>query len=567
MGIEVADDGKLSLVYGAPLASEAGLGALTIPGYLSEVVKRYGEREALVLRRGSSAERWTYRQLWQHAYSVAKALIALGAARDTRVGILMTNRPEFLSSFFGAAMAGAVPVPISTFSTANELEQLLSLSEVSVLLVESRILKQNFVELLTRIEPEIAGSRCGQLYSAKFPYLRALVQLPELDVGEVSPAAGFIDWPFFLAAGENIADGIVDARIARVSPADRGGIFFSSGTTSLPKAIVHTQRAFAIQWWRYPRLMNVEKAVRSWTGNGYFWSANITQNVGLALSTGGTIVLQPYFDAKSTLSLIQDEQVSFIAGRPHQWARMQEAENWDCTDLSSLEYITRAQQFEGHPTVYTDWVVPMGYGNTETMSISTSNVYDPACNAKKDAFGVPCPGNALKIIDPLSGAVVPVGERGEVCLKGATLMQGYLGKVPEDTFDSEGFLHTGDGGYVDKDGCLFFEGRLTEVIKTGGANVSPLEIDAVIALYPDVQRTQTLGMPDEILGERIVTCIVPRDGITLDTEKLSVFLKERLASFKHPKEIFIVKQEDINVTGSGKVKVDQLRETVAKLCQ
>src|SRR5262249_9575010 len=158
---------------------------------------------------------------------------------------------------------------------------------------------------------------------------------------------------------------------AAVRPTDAGGLFFSSGTTSLPKGILHAQRAFAIQWWRWPRVMGVKGSVRSWTGNGFFWSGNITMIVGVALSTGGAVVRQPYFGPGAALRLFERERVTFLSGRPHQWARLQEAPNWASADLSSLHYITNAALLEQHPTVKTDWRLPMSFGTTETMTINT----------------------------------------------------------------------------------------------------------------------------------------------------------------------------------------------------
>lgn len=190
-----------------------------------------------------------------------------------------------------------------------------------------------------------------------------------------------------------------------------------------------------------------------------------------------------------------------------------------------------------HPTVKTDWRVPMAYGTTETMTICTSKAYGSAPDDDPKSFGVPLPGNLLKIVNPHTGVIVPRGQRGEVCIKGPTLMLGYIGKTIKESLDDEGYYRTGDGGYVDEVGRLFWEGRLTEIIKTGGANVSPLEIDAALALYPGVRRAQTVGVPHDTLGEMVVSCVVSHDGATLDENSIRAFLKERLASFKVPPRV------------------------------
>lgn len=554
---------SLSIVRGIPLQDEPGLGALTIPGYLREVTTRYAEREALVMPTPQGMQRWSYATLWQKSMEVAKALVASGVGKDSRVGILMTNRPEYLSAVFGCGLAGAVSVGLSTFSTAAELEQLLASSGISVLLFDGRVLKKDFGAVLAALEPQVLNAAPGQLQSSRFAFLQHLVRLDSVtgaaEEGDLQ-APGFESWEAFLARGRGIPDRLIEARAATVAPSDAGGLFYSSGTTSLPKGILHAQRAFAIQWWRWPRVMSVEGAVRSWTGNGFFWSGNITMVVGVAFSTGGAIVLQPYFEPELALQLIESERVNFLNGRPHQWARLQEAPNWSTANLGSLRYVTNVALLKTHPTVTTDWRLPMSFGTTETMTICTSYDADTSPEQYAGSAGVPLPGNILKIVDPHTGAVLPRGQRGELCIKGPTLMLGYIGKAVEDSLDDEGYYRTGDGGYVDAVGRLYWEGRLTEIIKTGGANVSPLEIDAVLALYPGVRRAQTVGVPHETLGEMVVACIVPHDGVQLVEDEVRAFLKERLASFKVPRRFLFLNEGDMAVTGNGKVKAGELRQ-------
>jgi fatty-acyl-CoA synthase len=555
-----------SIVHGIPLEEEAGIGALTIPGYLREVTARYAEREALAMRTAAGVLRWSYSTLWKQSVGVAKALIAAGVVRDTRVGILMTNRPEYLAALFGTALAGGVAVVFSTFSTRPELRQLLKLSDASVLLFEDSVLKTDFSALLATLEPRLLAAERGQIESTEFPFLQRLVRLPSATLTTASIAidiACYEPWHEFLSQGAAIPDAVVDARAASRSPGDAGGIFFSSGTTSLPKGILHSQRAFALQWWRYPRLAAVSEAVRCWTANGLFWSGNVTLAVGLAFTNGGTLILQAYFEPEETLRLIAQERISFLHGREHQWARLQESPQWEGADFSSLRYVTRGEIFKQHAGFDSDWTIPMGYGNTETLSICTSNAFNRSPGDLPGSFGTPLPGNILKIVDEQTGAVLPRGSTGEICAKGPTLMMAYLGKASEDTFDEEGFFRTGDGGYVDADGVLYWQGRITEIIKTGGANVSPVEIDEALALYPGVRRAQTVGMPHATLGEVIVSCIVPHDGVTLQVAALTDFLRQRLASYKLPKRILFVRDDELEITGTGKVKVAQLRQLVS----
>jgi fatty-acyl-CoA synthase len=560
----------LSLVHGSPLPQEPGMGALTIAGYAREIARRYGAREALVLHAPQGRISWSYDELWQRSVEVAQALIAAGVGKDSRVGILMTNRPEYLSALFGTAMAGGVAVALSTFSTPYELEYLLQASNVSLLLYERQVLKKDFGAMLVELEPRIASAKPGNFSSVKFPFLHRLVALDTVTAVSAPAAADseiIEHWDDFLAAGKRIDAAQVAAREATVSPGDAGVLFFSSGTTSMPKGILHAQRALAIQWWRWPRLMDIDTErfpVRCWTGNGFFWSGNLSMVVGNALSSGGAVILQPAFQADEALLIMQKEKVSFPNGRPHQWARLEASENWNKVDLSSLHYITYGTTLLKHPTVKTDWQLRPAFGTTETLTINTAVPANTPESEYRGSYGVPLPGNTLKIFDPDSGAIVPRGERGEIAIKGPTLMLGYIGKTLEQTFDDEGYFCTGDGGYVDDAGRLFWEGRLTEMIKTGGANVAPPEIDAVIATYPGIKLTQTVGVPHETLGEMVVACIVPQDGRPLDSAALMDFLKERLASFKLPREVLLFSEEELAVTGSGKIKFKMLREIAVK---
>jgi len=161
----------LSVACGPPLSAEPGLGALTLPGFLREVTAAYAGREALVL----GATRWTYDDLWERAVEVARALRASGIGKDGRVGVLMTNRPEWVAAVFGVSLAGGVAVALSTFSTPDELSHLLAVSGVSVLLFERAVLKKDFAAILTGLEPRIAEG--GPLRSTRFPFLRQLAMI------------------------------------------------------------------------------------------------------------------------------------------------------------------------------------------------------------------------------------------------------------------------------------------------------------------------------------------------------------------------------------------------------
>ncbi|CAN7247716.1 AMP-binding protein [Phenylobacterium sp. LjRoot219] len=560
-GHQFVPDPAVSIVRGAPLSEEPGLGSLTLSGFLREVTGRFAEREALVHRRpDGTVERWSYSQLWDRSVEVAKALVAGGLGKGERVGVLMTNRAEFLASVFGTALAGGVASPLSTFSTPHELEHLVASSACSVLLLERQVLKKDFAQILCDLDPAIAGTAPGGLASARFPFLQHLAM-----IDAEAPLGAIETWADFLRRGAEVSSTQLEARAATVAPADPGVLFFSSGSTNKPKGILSAHRGVSIQLWRMRRQQGLGEGVRTWTANGFFWSGNFSMVVGGTLAAGGSLVLQRTFQPEEALALMAAERVSFLFAWPHQWAQLEDARNWAEVDLSALKYVDADGPIARRPEVSTTWIEPRhAYGNTETFTLSTGYPANTSRAEAGDSHGPPLPGNTLKIVDPLTGVVTPRGARGEVAIKGPTLMLGYLGTPLDETLDDEGYFRTGDGGYVDEQGRLFWEGRLNDIIKTGGANVSPVEIDSVIQEHAGVKVSQTVGVPHETLGELVVTCIVPQDGAALDEAAVRDFAKEKLASYKVPRRVLFFAEGDLQLTGSAKVKTSDLRALAAK---
>ena len=231
----MGEDTKLSIAHGRPLAEETGIGPLTIGGYLREVVRRHGPAEAMVLRSGELRLSWSYDELLARSLEVARALIACELGKEGRVGILMTNRPEFLAALFGISLAGGVPVALSTFSTAPELDYMLKASQISVLLFESQVLKTDFHAMLVGLDPGIAQGAPGGLNSEKFPFLGRLISLGGVPGGsdplEPEPEQGGAvgGWSSFIARGCHVSDAQVYARADSVVPSDTGGASSWSG--------------------------------------------------------------------------------------------------------------------------------------------------------------------------------------------------------------------------------------------------------------------------------------------------------------------------------------------------
>src|SRR5262249_256505 len=204
------------------------------------------------------------------------------------------------------------------------------------------------------------------------------------------------------------------------------------------------------QCWRWPRILGLKDNVRCWAANGFFWSGNFTMAMGCTLAAGGTLGLQQTFVPGEALELMQAERGTLVHAWPHPYQQLGEAPNWDKVDLSSLHYVDANGPLARHATVSTRWLEPRwAYGNTETFTINCIFPSDTPPEIAGETHGVPLPGNTLKIVDIETGAIVRRGERGEIAVKGPTLMLGYIDVPIDETLDEEGFFRTGDGGYMD----------------------------------------------------------------------------------------------------------------------
>jgi fatty-acyl-CoA synthase len=276
-----------STTRGPPLADEP-LGALTLGGFLRQTCHEHPKRQALVFHPPSGpVTSYTYADVWDEASAVARALLARGVTKDTRVGLLATNRPEWVTAAFGIALAGATCVALSTFTTLAELEYQLRVADVSLLIFERSVAKRDFAAELIGLCPEIATAP-REVHSARFPFLRRLICIGE------SPSAGAAleSWSDFLRTDAMALAPLIEAMGAEISPVDRALVFFSSGSTAKPKAIAHMHRAATIQCWRWRRYLGIDSNVRTWAANGFFWSGNFAMALGATFAVGGCVVLQ-----------------------------------------------------------------------------------------------------------------------------------------------------------------------------------------------------------------------------------------------------------------------------------
>jgi acyl-CoA synthetase (AMP-forming)/AMP-acid ligase II len=541
-----------------PPRPEASTGALTLGGILAEQSARFPAHEALVFDDpllGGTTVRWRYRDLEFHARRVAKALVAAGIGKGARVGVLMGNRPEAVASLFGAALAGAVAVPISTFSAKQELSYLLAHADISVLLLQTTMARHRFAADLAELCPAVG--RPSPIADPGYPFLRQAAI-----VGPVQDACGLASWESFLHRGDAVDDGLIDAVSAQVHPSDLATIIYSSGTTAHPKGVLHNHRAVALQWWAQARLFGRDDATRVWCALPLFWTAGLNVALGATIAAGGTWVMQEIFEPAQALRLLEREHVTEPHTFAHQARALEEHPDWRSTDLSSCTRVFGKSVFTRHPSVKGDpsWNMPVGYGLSETSSFLTGFPYTtPRDVLRKGSYGRLLPGNELRVVEPETGRVLGPNEQGEFIVRGPTLMEHYVKRTRSECFDADGFYHTGDFGFYDEDGCVYFGGRRTEMIKTGGANVSPAELEIQLQAYEPVKLSRAVGVPDERRDEIVVLCVELKEGASATEEDIKSFLRDRVASYKVPKRVLFFADDEIPMNGTGmKVQDDSL---------
>ncbi|MCU1380770.1 MAG: AMP-dependent synthetase and ligase [Acidimicrobiales bacterium] len=543
-----ASDGArlVTQLAGPPLAEATGIGALTLGGFLTEVVERFGPNEALVLDDPltGTTVRWTYADLGREARRVARALLATDLGKGNRVGILMANRPEAVAAFFGAALTGAVVIPLSTFSTTPELAFLLGHADLSVLLTQTTMGKRRFADDVVELCPATAGRT---VRDPTFPYLRHVAA-----VGPVDDAAGIEPWSAFLARGDGIDDALLDAAAAQVTPSDLGIVIYSSGTTDRPKGVLHHQQAPTLQFWLQSKLFARDESTRMWSALPMFWTAGMNTAMGATLAAGGCWVMQEGFDPGEALRLMARERVTEPYTLPHQAAALEEHPDWAATDLSSLTKVFGKSVFTRHPSVKGDtgWNMPTGYGLSETCAFFAAHASDAPREHLKSSIGRLLPGNELRIVDPDTGRLLGPDEDGEMAIRGPTLMEHYVKRSRAECLDDDGFFHTGDMGFYDNEGFVHFTGRRTEMIKTGGANVSPAELEVQLRACEPVKLARVVGVPDARLDQLVILCVVLKDGYEATGDEIRDFLRQRVAAYKVPKQVLFFADGEIPMTSS-----------------
>jgi fatty-acyl-CoA synthase len=528
---------------GPPVESESGIGPLTLGGMLADVAARYADREAMVFHEPSGGERlcWRYRELAAGARLIARALLASGVGKGTRVAVLMGNRPEWVLCAFGVALAGGVLIPLNTYLEPPELRYVLRHSDTAFLLHQSKLAGHDFDAMLDRL--------WGGDPSEELPHLR------------LAACLGRSSWEQLMTSADGRDDRTLDAAADGVSPHDDALVIYTSGTTAQPKGVLHSHRPPCLQSWRFAAQLCLDETVRVWSAFPFFWTAGFCMVMGATLAAGGCLVLQEHFEPGEALHLLESERVTSPHAWPHQYAAMERHPDWARRDLSSFRHVDPATSFSRHPSVRVDgtWSPRAAFGLTETFTIVSSLPADTPLATRGASQGVILPGNVVRVVDPSTGEPRGVGEIGEIAVKGPTLMKGYLKVAPESCFDIDGFFRTGDAGFVDESSRLHWTGRMTDMIKTGGANVSPVEIEETLVFHPALSVARAVGIPHDTLGEMVVVCAVAKEGSRVDEEGVREFLRGQIASYKIPRRVLFFEESQLSLTGNAKVRPEELR--------
>lgn len=528
----------LSYAHGT---SEVPLLGDTIGADLDRAVAAWPGREALV--DVVSGRRWTYAEFGAAVDEVARALLALGAAKGDRVGIWAVNCPEWVLVQYATARIGVILVNINPAYRAHELEYVLKQAGISVLFASLAHKGSDYRALVAQVR-----GGC--------PELRDVVH-----IGDPS-------WTAFTAGASRVPRDRPARLQAELSCDDPINIQYTSGTTGFPKGATLSHHNILNNGYWVGRTVGYTEQDRVCLPVPFYHCFGMVMgNLG-ATSHGACIVIPaPSFEPKATLEAVQRERCTSLYGVPTMFiAELNLPDFADC-DLSSL----RTGIMAGSPCpveVMKRVVAEMHmeevsicYGMTETSPVSLQTRRDDDLEHRTGTVGRALPHIEVKIVDPATGVTRPRGGAGELCTRGYSVMLGYWDE-PEKTaeaVDPGRWMHTGDLAVMRDDGYVEIVGRIKDMIIRGGENIYPREIEEFLYAHPKIRDVQVVGVPHERYGEEVLACVIPADPADpLTLAELRAFCADRLAHYKIPSRLQIL--DGFPMTVSGKVRKIELRE-------
>jgi fatty-acyl-CoA synthase len=514
--------------------------------------QRWGNETAISFR----GVRLSFTELNSEIDRAARALIARGIRKGDVVGLWVTNRIEFTIALYAILRIGAIAAPMNTRYREHDVAYALKLAECKLLFVVERSGPVGYVEILKAVLPGFDGK--------KFESVEAFPHLTDIVVMSDNSDRGPSSWQHFLADAERVSPDALEKAIADVKIDDIAMIVFTSGTTGNPKGVMHD----------HTLLRSICERHDNWPLKGgsvvlnflpMFHLFGMSEMVFGCMHTGARQVVMDAWDPAEAVRLIESERVTGLFGFETHYADIMRVQAQLKADLSSLQFgglpagmensnaVAKQVQAELCPTV-------SGWGMSEAgcyVCVSTLNdTEEQRCTTS----GRPLSGLDVKIVEPVSGKEQPPGVEGEILWRGYTTMRGYF-RDPEATTATikDGWLYTGDRGFLRHDGFLQFLGRYKEMLKVGGENVSPAALETeLLALVPAIEQVAVVGVPHPRLAEVPCAYIVLKPGMTCTIEDVKTRCKGKIASFKIPH--YLVTVDALPMTASGKVQRVLLRD-------
>ncbi len=526
----------------------------TLGELINIAAEEFGDREFLCFQ----GKRETFAETHQQIDRLARGLIGLGIQPGEKVSFWMTNRLEWIHALFALAKIGAVMVPINTRFRTSDLEYVVRQSDSTTLITMEQSGPIRYLDMMLELCPELRTQDQAKISCPAFPELRRVISL-----GAQHPN-GVYSWEELLAAGGKISSDQLGEREAKVKPDDTLFIMYTSGTTGFPKGVMHCHNVLRNAEVTAQRIQMTPDDctimfLPLFHAFGYYEGALVCS------ISGSRMVLTETFDAAEVLALIESEKGTVIHGFDTHWQDLFDHPDFARRNLKTMRTgilaaglpstvpIAERANAKFCPTV-------TGYGMTEIMPGALIGRFGDTLDHSCRASGAPSDGYEFKAIEGRTGETLPPNKPGELCVRGYAVMKGYY-KKPEETaktIDADGWLHTGDMGVALEDGYFRFLGRYKEMLKVGGENVDPVEIEAFYLKHPAISKIQIVGVADERLSEIPVAFVVLQPGKSATEEELMAFAKGKVASFKIPKRFFIV--SDYPMTSTGKVKRFELRD-------
>lgn len=510
---------------------------LTVSQFLRRTARRFPYRSAMEY----AGRIWTYWELDEAVDRAARRLLAWGVRRGDRVGLWCETEPNTILLLYALPRIGAVAVLLNTSIQRSELAELLRRTEVSRLIITDGYKELSFPALCQGLADEV-------------PTLEAVLYAGQS--GERCGLDGLED-------PDEVSGEVLSQAEAQVAPQDIGFILYTSGTTSFPKAVMGTQYSRVNCGIQQAHDLRASEEDRFCVAMPIFHCFCLSVNVMAACSVGACLYLPKGRRTKTILKAVNEGRCTVLSSVPTLFHAILCRPDFAEWNLSSLRTGFIGGSFYP-PELFQQINDGFGFtllsslGQTEATAGITATYLDNPLEVRATTVGHFIDHIEGKIIHIETGEEQPIGEIGEICVRGYLVMAGYYGQ-PEETakaIDADGWLHTGDLGYLDGAGNVHLTGRLKELIIRGGENISPAEVEAAANKSTEIQECKAVGIPDRHYGEEICLCVVLRAGAKLDEAELRARLTHQLAAFKIPKHIMFV--EKLPKSPAGKVQSGKL---------